>query len=415
VLRTQIGFDAVGIRLQDGQDFPYFAQEGFSEYFLLSENSLVERSADGGVCRDKDGCVRLEGTCGLVLSGRTDPAHPLFTPGGSFWTNDFLPVLDLPSDPYPRLHSRNQCLHSGYASMALVPIRGKDSVVGLIQLNDRRKGRLTLDTVEFLERIASHIGSALMRKRAEALLRESEARYSIVLAAVSDGFWDWHVPSGNAFFSPLYYTLLGYDDGEFPASYASWHPLVHPEDIDRVEQILQQSINSGESFSIDLRMKMKSGAWLWGCIRGKAIERDAEGKALRMVGTLSDITERKRSEEHLQQAQKMESIGTLAGGIAHDFNNILYPLLGFAELLKEDLPKDSPLHEHIDEILRATLRSKDLVKQILAFSRKGDQNAKPIKMPPIVKEALKLLRSSIPTTIDIQEDIDSDSIWWSRT
>jgi PAS domain S-box-containing protein len=117
--------------------------------------------------------------------------------------------------------------------------------------------------------------------------------------------------------------------------------------------------------------------------------------------------ERRRAEEKLRQAQKMESIGTLAGGIAHDFNNILFPLLGFAEMLKEDIPSDSPLQDYIDEILRAALRSKDLVKQILAFSRQGDQNAKPIKLQPIVKEALKLVRSSIPTTIDIQLDIDS--------
>jgi len=133
-----------------------------------------------------------------------------------------------------------------------------------------------------------------------------------------------------------------------------------------------------------------------------------QGKLISLVGVIADITKQKALEDQLRQAQRLESIGTLAGGIAHDFNNILYPLLGFAELLKEDLPTDSPLQEHIDEILRATLRSKDLVKQILVFSRKGDQDKKPIKLHPIVKEALKLLRSSIPTTIDIQQDIDSD-------
>lgn len=89
------------------------------------------------------------------------------------------------------------------------------------------------------------------------------------------------------------------------------------------------------------------------------------------VAFVRDITERKQTEARLQQAQKLEAIGTLAGGIAHDFNNILYPLVGFAELLKEDLPADSPLQGHIDEIIRAALRSKELVKQILAFSRKG--------------------------------------------
>ena len=105
---------------------------------------------------------------------------------------------------------------------------------------------------------------------------------------------------------------------------------------------------------------------------------------------------------------KMEAIGTLAGGIAHDFNNILFPLLGYSEMLKEDLPTDSPLQGHVDEILHAALRSKNLVKQILTFSRQADQELRPIKLQPIVKEVIKLLRSSIPTTIDIQQDIDPE-------
>jgi len=132
---------------------------------------------------------------------------------------------------------------------------------------------------------------------------------------------------------------------------------------------------------------------------------DGVGEIVNFVAVKRNITDEIRMEEKLRQAQKMESIGTLAGGIAHDFNNILFPLLGYAEMLKLDLPVDSPLHSYIDEILHAALRSKDLVKQILTFSRRDDQNKEPIKLQPIVKEAIKLLRSSIPTTIDIQQDI----------
>jgi PAS domain S-box-containing protein len=185
-LKTRTGFDALGIRLQDGDDFPYLAQKGFPEDFLLTENTLTERAADGGVCRDKDGNVRLECTCGLVISGKTDPANPLLTPGGSFFINDSFPLLDLPSDQDPRLHPRNQCMHHGYASMALVPIRNKDRIVGLIHLNDRHKGCFTIHTVEFLEGIASHIGAALMRKRAEAELLETNRRLEASTALAND-------------------------------------------------------------------------------------------------------------------------------------------------------------------------------------------------------------------------------------
>jgi PAS domain S-box-containing protein len=183
-LKARTDFDAVGIRLEDGDDFTYFAQEGFSRDFLLTENTLVERAADGGVCRDKDGNVRLECTCGLVLSGKTDPTNPLFTPGGSCWTNDSATLLDIPSDAEPRFHPRNQCIHNGYASVALIPVRNQGRNVGLIQFNDRRKGCFTLDSVELLEGIASHIGAALMRKHAEENIRASLAEKEVLLKEV---------------------------------------------------------------------------------------------------------------------------------------------------------------------------------------------------------------------------------------
>ncbi|MFZ4441278.1 MAG: PAS domain-containing protein, partial [Syntrophales bacterium] len=121
VLKARTRCSAVAIRLQEGADFPYFAQDGFPADFLRTENTLISRDADGLMCRDKDGNVRLECTCGLVMEGRTDPANSLFTRGGSFWTSDSFPLLDLPSDQDPRHHPRNQCMHHGYASFALVP------------------------------------------------------------------------------------------------------------------------------------------------------------------------------------------------------------------------------------------------------------------------------------------------------
>ncbi len=132
---------------------------------------------------------------------------------------------------------------------------------------------------------------------------------------------------------------------------------------------------------------------------------EIDGKAYKCA-VARDISERKRLESRLQQVQKMEAIGTLAGGIAHDFNNILSPIIGFTELLREDLPKNSLEQDSVTEILQAALRAKDLVKQILTFSRQNDQELKPVKVQSILKEGLKLLRSSIPRTIDIQTDID---------
>ncbi len=113
-------------------------------------------------------------------------------------------------------------------------------------------------------------------------------------------------------------------------------------------------------------------------------------------------------EARLQQAQKMEAIGALAGGIAHDFNNILGPILGYVELMQEELPEDSPQQDRLNQVLNAAGRAKDLVKQILTFSRQDELEVKPLKVQLLVKEALKLIRSSLPTTIKIRQTIDNE-------
>ena len=164
-LKRRGGFDAVGIRLQSLDDFPYFVQEGFPKDFLLTENTLTVSADFSAACLDKDGKKSLSCACGLVLSGKTAP-NRLFSPGGSYWRSDSLFSLsDLPPDQ--QSHPRGKCISQNYESLALVPIRGNKRIVGLIQLNDRNKGRFNLETVESLEDIASQIGVAMMRKKAE--------------------------------------------------------------------------------------------------------------------------------------------------------------------------------------------------------------------------------------------------------
>ncbi|MDX2499180.1 MAG: response regulator, partial [Deltaproteobacteria bacterium] len=119
-----------------------------------------------------------------------------------------------------------------------------------------------------------------------------------------------------------------------------------------------------------------------------------------------DVTERSRLEQQLQQAQKFEAIGTLAGGIAHDFNNILFPIVGYTELTMDDTPEDSQARQNLQEVLKATNRAKELVQQILAFSRQSSQERKPLKIQYLIKEAFKLLRATIPSSIEIDCDID---------
>ncbi len=141
--------------------------------------------------------------------------------------------------------------------------------------------------------------------------------------------------------------------------------------------------------------------------------RRGSNEQLMMIEFSVDITEKKQVEsekkeleERLRQAQKMEAIGTLAGGIAHDFNNILTAILGYAEMSHDNIDPDNPAYTDLEEVLLAGNRAKELVKQILSFSRQSEAEKKPVQIQIIIKEALKLLRASLPTTIEIKQDID---------
>ena len=265
-----------------------------------------------------------------------------------------------------------------------------------------------------LKLVAARAAGELERQEAEDALRASEARYTATLNAVNDGLWDWHIPSGKAFFSALYYTMLSYQNGEFPATYDSWRLLVHPEDIDRVERELRASVETGNGFSIDLRMRKKDDHWLWVSTRGKLMERDASGKALRMVGTLSDITERKRAEagkETLEaqnrQLQKSESLGRMAGAIAHHFNNKLQAVMGNLELALLDLPQNGGPGETVTEAMQAARQAAEVSRTMLTYLGLTVARCDPLDLAEVCHGQLPMLRAGAPQIVVLVNDLPS--------
>jgi PAS domain S-box-containing protein len=165
--------DAVGIRLKDGEDYPYYITSGFSPEFVESERYLCARSADGQICRDKAGVPILECICGIVLRAQTNPGLPFFSPGGSCWINSTTDMLAMVHQMECQGRFRNYCNQAGYESVAVIPLRSGSEMIGLLQLNDKRKDQLSLDFIQFMEEVGASIGIALNRIQTEDELRKA--------------------------------------------------------------------------------------------------------------------------------------------------------------------------------------------------------------------------------------------------
>jgi putative nucleotidyltransferase with HDIG domain/PAS domain S-box-containing protein len=166
------GFSAVGLRLRDGDDYPFIAATGYEAGFIEAEDSLTSPAPGGGLCRDEDGSISLDCTCGLVIRGPGAAGESLFTPGGSIWANDTQAASEALQDD-PRQRPRNRCVHVGFRSVALVPVRAGDQTLGLLHLADDRTGRFTPESIRFFEGLGASIGTALLRRQAEEHLEES--------------------------------------------------------------------------------------------------------------------------------------------------------------------------------------------------------------------------------------------------
>lgn len=238
------------------------------------------------------------------------------------------------------------------------------------------------------------------RKLADEALRVSEEKYRLLVNNANDGIFivqDGFIKFAN----PKAMELFEYDErglAEIPYGH-----LIHREDRPILYEGPPGGLDQGEvPGPYSLRILARSGRAVW--VQINAVDIQWEGKPA-TLNFVRDISIQKRLEAQLLQAQKMEAIGTLAGGIAHDFNNILTSVLGYTQLAQGDVPKGSQAERDLQEVVRAGRRARDLVSQILTFSRQTQQELKPLDPVPIIKEVLKLLRASIPSTIEIKQHI----------
>ena len=243
------------------------------------------------------------------------------------------------------------------------------------------------------------------RRKMEAALQESEIRYRRFFEEDLSGAFITRPDGRIVACNPAFARMFGYDS---PSDLEDIHlKSIYPGDSQR-EDFLSLLKQKRKLERYETKMRRKDGTIIH-TVENTVGVFDDRGELVEIRGYMMDDTERKQLARRLQQAQKMEAIGTLAGGIAHDFNNILNSIMGYCDLSIMDTEKDSNQHVFLQEIHLAAVRAKELVKQILTFARKTDAKREPVLVKAIVKESLVFLRSSLPSTIAIESEIKSDA------
>jgi PAS domain S-box-containing protein len=306
---------------------------------------------------------------------------------------------------------------AGYRSFMLAPLISRDEVIGALVLSCHAPGNYTAADLTLAENVASQISGAIANaqlfsehRQMAAALREREASLQSIFRAAPVGIG---VVSNRVLLqvNERICQMVGRPREELIGR-SSRIFYTTDDDFKQVGREKYEQIRKNGTGTVETRWQHKSGDVIDVLLNSTPL--NPNDWASGVTFTALDITESKRSEQarkdledKLRQAQKMEAIGTLAGGIAHDFNNILAAIIGFAELAKIEASGNIDLDVSINEVLNASFRARDLVRQILTFSRQTETESGPIQIHLIIKEALKLLRASLPSTIQLRPNISS--------
>ena len=316
-------------------------------------------------------------------------------------------VSDLPSEAFKE---KQEFMRQGIQSLLVVPMICSNKVMGFIGLDSVKEEKMWAgDTNSLLKIVGQVFANALENKKTRQALQQSEERLRIVFETFPDPVTIIQAEDGrcidvNSAFTRV--TGWTYDEvvGKTAADLDIWH------DPPAREKMIADITEHGKVENLEAQFRLKDGRLITALMSATLIILRNRPHILTITRDISELKAAQQEREQLRtrliQAQKMEAIGTLAGGIAHDFNNILGAIIGYAEMALYDTQKDSMEHYNTEQVLKAGHRAKDLVKQILAFSRRSEQDKKIIFLTPIIKEVLKLLRASLPTTIEIRQNIE---------
>lgn len=291
ILKNFSGVEAVGIRLREGEDFPYYQTCGFPERFVKLENYLCARDEDGNILFDCAGRAIQECMCGNILGGSFDSSKPFFTDFGSFWTNSTSELQGLTDVQDRRTRIRNRCNKEGYESVALIPLRMGEDIIGLLQFNDRRRGMFAVETIRHFEKLGASVAISLSYKQTERKLKLSESRFSSILNTVMNGFFiidlNYNIIETNEAFCQM----SGYTRDELLR--LNLADVEYNETAEQTVSHAEKVIRTGFD-RFETRHKKKDGS-----VYDAEISVTYEPKSRQLLTFVKDITERKLAEKKL--------------------------------------------------------------------------------------------------------------------
>ena len=301
-LQEWTGCGAVGIRLRDGDDFPYYETRGFPRQFVEAENYLCARDLQGQLLRDTMGNPVLECMCGNILSGRFDPRLPFFTERGSFWSNCTTDLLASTTEEERQTRTRNRCNREGYESVALIPLKYRGEILGLLQLNDQSKGRFTRDLISFLENACEQIAIALAQRKAQNALQLSEERFRGVSEAAGEYVFEVDPMGRITFISDRVRDVLGYAPEEILGR--TPFDFLPPSEVSRTRPFFEDHVRTRTGFrDLEHQALAGSGRMIWLSATLVPIF-DRSGALLGYRGAAMDVTTRKEAEQTLRESEE---------------------------------------------------------------------------------------------------------------
>lgn len=302
----------------------------------------------------------------------------------------------------------------GLRAIAVVPIHYEGRVVGCINTASRTFTETPQEIRSFLEAVASHLGNALGRMQARRDLEESTKQYAALFELAGDALFvvrleDRRILDVNRAAS----VLLGYAKGELIGSV--WDAMIDASDGQDLVDRCRAQFDEREVCLVEGYLRTRGGITVPVEISAKPFESKGEIMLFMMARDISERLraqeEKERLQEQLRHAQKIESIGRLAAGIAHDFNNLLTPILGYADMLSRFLEEGTPERRQAEDICKAALKAKDLVEQLLAFSRDQTVSFESVDLGKTVKAFYDMFRRSLPPSIELRVTLPTTPVW----